>query len=442
MAEIAILVAVIALLIVCNGVFVAAEFAIAGVPRASIERRAAAGHRAARVVQRVLANPRSQDQYIATAQIGITAATLGLGMYGEHALASLIYDGLHRDGVAAWLASHAVASILAVAVITYFHIVIGEMVPKALALQRAEQTALWITPPMLWIRRAAYPLVWGLNSLGIWLLGLFGVRREIGSEQFYSSEELELIVRESTAGGLLRSEASAVLTELFDFGELTAGDLMTPRVNVHGIPIGATAEEVGAIVRASRHSRYPVFERDLDHIIGYLHIKDVFRRLPSPEPISETHVRNVPFLPETSMVDSIMEVMRRERAQIAVVLDEHGGTAGIVTIEDMFEEVTGRIPEAPGELPELEPGPAGELHCAGTVRLEEVGEFFERELEHDEVETVSGLILALLDRPPAVGDTVTYERFAFTVEETAGHGVARATITYLADPSEEDETGD
>ncbi|MGK2964794.1 MAG: hemolysin family protein, partial [Tepidiformaceae bacterium] len=420
---------IVTVLILLNGLFVAAEFAIAGAPRATMQRRAAEGNRVAGIVHRLLENPRAQDQYIATAQLGITAASLGLGMYGEHALATWIYDQLHRDGVAAWLASHTIASIAAIAILTYFHIVIGEMIPKALALQRAEQTALWITPPMLWVRRLLLPFVLGLNAIGNGLLALMGVRRQLGQDQYYSASELEYVVRESLEGGMLASEAGQVLTELFDFGDRTAGDLLTPRVNVHGIPVGANRDDVATIVVSNRHTRYPVYESDMDHIIGVIHIKDILAHLEEGALIDRSDVRPVPYIPETTTVDVIMDVMRRERSQLVVVLDEHGGTAGVVTIEDLYEEVVGKIQEDIADLPDIVDDGAGRLHVVGTVRLDEVGERFEAELEHDDIDTVSGLILSLLGRPPEIGDSVDYRGFRFQVAATSGHGVSQAVIT-------------
>ena len=170
---------IIAGLIVLNGVFVAAEFAIVGAPRAAIDRRAQDGNRLAELVQRMLDDPKQQDRYIATAQLGITVASLGLGMYGEHVLADWLYGVLGEHGLPQWLASHGLASTIAVAILTYFHIVVGEMVPKSVALQYAEQMALWITPPMFWIRNALFPFVFALNALGNQVLKILGVNRQV-----------------------------------------------------------------------------------------------------------------------------------------------------------------------------------------------------------------------------------------------------------------------
>ncbi len=420
---------IIVILIAINGLFVAAEFAIAGVSRPAMERRANEGSRVARSVSNMLADPRKQDQYIATAQLGITFASLGLGMYGEHQLAVGLYNYFDGSGWGAWLASHALATVLAITILTYFHIVVGEMVPKALALQQPEKTALWITPPMLWIKKLAIVLVIGLNGIGNGTLRLFGIRRTVGSEQLYTANELRFVVQESAEGGQLKQAAAEVLQELFEFGDLNAGDVMVPRVNVRGIPLGATNEEIEAVVRESRHTRYPVFERDLDHIVGMVHIKDLLRRLVSDEALTVDHVRQVPFVPESSPVDKVLDIMRTSRTQLVVVLDEHGGTAGIVTMGELFEEIVGGIHEGIARKPDLFIDEAGRLHAAGIVRLDELGEHFGIEIEHEEVDTVSGLVLALLNRPPRLADVVQYETVRLQVTALAGRGVAECVVT-------------
>jgi CBS domain containing-hemolysin-like protein len=224
---------IITALILLNALFVAAEFAIVGAPKASIDRRAAQGNALARAVQAVLRDPKKQDRYIATAQLGITVASLGLGMYGEHVVADSIYGVIARPGVPALLASHTLASILAVAILTYFHIVIGEMVPKSIALQRAETMALWITPLMVWTKNIFFPLVVGLNALGNLVLHAFGFRRQVAhAERYYTPEELQLIVQESEDLGAIRAESGQMLQELFEFGDLTAAQVMVPRVRI------------------------------------------------------------------------------------------------------------------------------------------------------------------------------------------------------------------
>lgn len=423
---------IIAGLILLNGVFVAAEFAIVGAPRAAIDRKAQDGNRLALLVQRVLDNPKQQDRYIATAQLGVTVASLGLGMYGEHLLADRLYALLGGHGLPEWLASHGLASTIAVAILTYFHIVIGEMVPKAVALQYAEQMALWITPPMLWLRNALFPFVFALNAFGNQVLKILGVNRQAqNADQYYTAEELQLIVQESEDLGAIRAESGQMLQELFEFGDLTAGEVMVPRVRVVGIPLGTTANQIRDRLSRTPHTRYPIFERDLDHIIGMIHIKDLLRVLLANESIRRSHARPLPLVPETAPLDSVISTMRRERTQMVIVLDEHGGTSGVVTLQDLFEEVVGEIEEGPGAAPHVYHDADGHLRVPGTMRLDELGQQFDLDLEHEDVDSVSGLVLTLLGRPPAVGDRVQYERLQLEVTAVKGHGVDECAVSLL-----------
>ena len=423
---------IITILILLNAIFVAAEFAIVGAPKAAVEARAAQGDRMARRVLQVLRDTQLQDRYIATAQLGITLASLGLGMYGEHVLAEAIYGAMGSTGMPAWLASHGMASVLAVAILTYFHIVVGEMVPKSLALQQAERLACWITTPMLWTKNLLFPFVVILNGLGNALLKTIGVNRQAQSaEQYYTPEELQLIVQESGELGALRSESSQMLQELFEFGDLTAGQVMVPRVRIVGIPVGARPDAIREILSDLTHTRYPIFEKDLDHIVGMVHIKDLLRLLLNDERIDASHARALPVVPETVPLDAVLAVMRRDRTQMAVVIDEHGGTSGVVTLEDLFEEVVGDIEEGPGT--HVYRDRQGRLRVPGTMRVDEVGQEFDLELEHEEVDSVSGLVLMLLGRPPLVGDSVRFGRLLFEVTAVKGHGVEECAVSLLTD---------
>jgi CBS domain containing-hemolysin-like protein len=420
---------IITALILLNGIFVAAEFAIVGAPRAAIERRAGGGSRSARRVLAILEDPRQQDRYIATAQLGITVASLGLGMYGEHVLADALYRLFGGSGLPEWLVSHGVASVIAVAILTYFHIVIGEMVPKSVALQQAERVVLWITPPMLWIRNALYPFVVSLNAMGNLLLKVFGVnRRAHNTDQYYTAEELQLVVQESEDLGALRAESGQMLQDLFEFGGLTAGEVMVPRVRLTGIPLGTTPDQIRDLLGRSPHTRYPIYEKDLDHILGMVHIKDLLRLLLRDEAIGRAHARPLPLLPETAELDTVLSTMRQERTQMVIVLDEHGGTAGAVTLQDLFEEVVGDIEEGPAGAPQIYRDPMGRLRVPGTMRIDELGQRFDLELEHEDVDSVSGLILTLLGRPPRVGDAVRYDRLQFEVTAVKGHGVEECAV--------------
>ncbi|MEQ1731196.1 MAG: hemolysin family protein [Vicinamibacterales bacterium] len=431
MIELLITLAIIVFLLLANAIFVAAEFAIVGAPRSSIEHQAAQGSRLAKGVMRILDSPGLQDQYIATTQIGISVASLGLGMYGEHVLADWISARLDPIRLPAWIAVHAVSSTIAVSLLTYLHIVIGEMIPKALALQRADKTVLYVSPPVLVLGRVLWPLVVSLNGIGNGLLRLVGIRRQqVEADRYHTSEELQFIIKESQEGGQLRGEGGRILRELFEFGDLTAGQILVPRVQLNGIPVGAEADELRAIVRTHPHTRYPVYQGDLDNIIGSLHIKDVLRHIVTSRPVSPRDARPLPYVPGPAYLDTVLGAMRRSQTQMAVVMDQHGGTAGIVTMEDLFEEVVGEIDEGRGRGP-ISRDSQGHLRVRGTVRLRDASEALGHTIEHERVTTISGLVLTLLGRPAVVGDVATLGRVRLEVTAVVGRGVAEAALQVL-----------
>jgi CBS domain containing-hemolysin-like protein len=432
------LAAIVLTLVILNGLFVAAEFAIVGAPLPALEHLAAQGHRRARFVLAIRRDPRLQDRFIATAQLGITFASLGLGMYAEHRVAELLLPYLAMLGTAAVASSHTVASVLAIAGLTYLHIVLGEMVPKTLALQHAQATALWIARPMAWIQAALRPLVLGLNGLGMFILGALGITR---STQHHAPdpETLRFVVEDSVAKGELEEDAGEVLAELFEFGQLTAVEVMTPRVRVLGLPRGANAAEIRAVLVRGRHARYPVYDETLDRIVGLVLMRDLLAILVDGRTLDGEAVRTVPFVPETSTLDTVLTRMRQSHTQFVVVMDEHGGTAGIVTIEDLFEEIVGEISDGSAVAPpifEVE----GELHTLGMTRLDELGEYLDRNLERPDVDTVSGLVLSLLDRPPEVGDRVAWQALEFEVRALHGRGVRECAVHLPVPSADVDES--
>ncbi|HSH46504.1 MAG TPA: hemolysin family protein [Longimicrobiales bacterium] len=433
---------IIAGLIILNGLFVAAEFAIVGSPRARIEQLAREGNRLAGFVHRVLGNARRQDRYIATAQLGITSASLALGMYGEHLLAEWLARQLEGLGDLRWIPAHSVASVAAVTFLTYLHVVIGEMVPKSLALQTPARVAMVVAVPMRVIELAFYPFVVALNGLGNGLVRLMGIRRTAGGEERYrTADELAFIVAESRAGGLLAREPARVIQELLEFGDLTAGDVLVPRTRMVALPLGADGADVARILETERHTRYPVTDGGPDQIIGVVHVKDLLAALPVDGRLTRDLVREAPFIPATFPLDRILAAMRGARSHLAVVMDEHGGTAGILTLEDLFEEVVGEIGD-PGESATLQRAADGSLRAAGTARLDELGEALGREMEHEEVNTVSGLVIATLGRPPLVGDRVRHEGVELEVTAVRDRGVRQVSVLRLPEPEDGQEQED
>jgi CBS domain containing-hemolysin-like protein len=394
-----------------------------------VERRAKGGHRIAAAVVEILSDPRRQDQFIATAQVGITLASLGLGMYGEHVVAAWFATAFESVGAHRYIAAHAVASVLSVVVLTYFHIVVGEMVPKSLALQQAERTVLSVAPLMRIVRLCFHPLVVGLNVVGNGILALLGMSRQtVSHERYYSPDELQVVVQESADAGVLTSESRRLVSGIFEFGERTAGEVMVPRVRVTGLRVGVSPEEVEDVLRRWPKARYPVYEGDVDHILGVVHVKDLLRLIVAGAPLSAAEARPMPVVPETAPLDQVLSTMRTERTHMALVVDEHGGVAGIVTLEDLVEEVVGDIRDGEDEPSEIRTDEAGTVRVLGTVRLSALGERLGASLDHPDVESVSGLVLGLLGRPARVGDAVTFGGYRFEVTALHGIGVAECAV--------------
>lgn len=439
MPDLLIVLLVVMVLVILNGLFVAAEFAIIGTPRAAIAAHAVSGSLRARQVAAILNNPTHLDRYVATAQLGITFASLGLGMYGEHALAGYFEQWMTAAGFAglgAQITAHGLAVVLAILAVTYLHIVFGEMIPKALALSQAMRVALWVTPIMLMIGLVLSPLVRMLNFTGNTLLRRVGVVRSRSAEHYLKSEELESLARESRQMGLLSAESERIFREIADFSKITADEAMVPRVHTYGIPLEASELELREILAAHRHTRYPVFDGDLDHIVGTVHIKDMLGLLYKGGSFLPALVRKAAYLPETATLDDVLKAMERTRNQMVIVMDEHGGTAGILTIEDICAEAIGDIEEGADDVPDVLPVGLGRFQVQGSARLGMVGALVGRELDHPAVDSVSGLILSELGRPPRLGDQVQWKGLNFEVFSLHGRGVRQAVVSLIDEGSQ------
>lgn len=430
---------VIIVLVLINGLFVAAEFALIGTPRTQIDQAVNQGNAVAKVIQGIMKDPKSQAEYIATAQLGITLASLGLGMYGERKLAEWIFSSFHD--FASEGAVHTIASIISLGTLTFLHIVIGEMVPKSMALQKPQQTSLWITPLVVVIQKAVYPLIIILNKLGNGFLHWFGIKQgSVHKHASHTPEELEFVFKESQEGGQLRKKTREILQDLLYFGHLNAGEVMVPRIKIIGIPIKASHDDVKAIISKSKHTRYPLYDGSFDNIVGTVHTKDFLRAQLEGNrgPIVDL-MRPVPYVPEASSLEQVLKIMRKHNAHMVVVIDEFGGTAGILAIEDLFEEVVGEIGEGGGESPDIQKDKhSGVFHVTGMVRIEDLGVRLRTDMEHEDVDTVSGLIMTLLGRMPKLGDVVHYKGYRFEVTAIDGHGVGYCDVSPI--PGEADKS--
>jgi CBS domain containing-hemolysin-like protein len=423
-------------LVLANGFFVAAEFAIVGVRRSRLEQLAGEGHRTARAARDVVDH---MDAYIAACQLGITMSSLALGWIGEPALAHLLEPPLQRlAGAAGVAAADKVAVGVAFAVITALHIVIGELAPKGMALQYAEGTTLFVTRPLrLFYRVFRAPIV-VLNAVGNGVLRLFGVRPAQG-HAVHSAEELQLLVHASQQAGTVEPSEARIARRAFRFADLMAGELMTPRPDIEAVPLVVSWPELLARAESSRHDRLPVYGRSVDDIVGLLHLRDLFGVVSHPEDPFDLKalLHPCPAFPRTKRADALLEEMRAAGEAMAIVVDEYGGTAGLITLDDIMSALVGRSAEE-GVHPALgTPQPDGSRLFDGLTRLmefEEATGVKVDEPEAEQVDTLGGLIMAKLGRLPRPGDVVAVGGRAMHVETVQNHRVR--VLRMPRDPSE------
>jgi CBS domain containing-hemolysin-like protein len=438
---------IIIILIIFNGLFVAAEFAIIGVRPTKMEQIANEGNRTAKTVLTILRSPEKQNSYIATAQVGVTIASLGLGMYGESQISQFIEPYLaHFMGID----MHetiivTIGYIFSVSLLTYLHVVAGEMIPKSLALSAPDKAVLGIAQPMSVMQAILAIPVHILNGIGDMLLNLFRIPPVEGHERLHSPEELELIIQESAQGGLLNMAEEEMIRNIFDFAEREVHQVMTPRPKIQAIPSEMPLPEMLKLVTESNYSRLPVYEGDLDHIIGIVHIKDLVRqhlRLKGNFDI-RLLLRPVHVVPEHYPVGNLLTAFKLGKHHMAIVLDEFGGTAGVVTLEDLIEEVVGEVrDEFDQEKEPVVKIAAGELEVAGDLLIDDLTEYVYLGEEEDlpDVESVGGLIMTQLGRVPQPGDQVTYnDQVNFTVLTVDGLAVARARVEFPTPTVERDQ---
>lgn len=403
-------------LVAANGLFVAAEFAIVSVRRTRLIPLIERGSKPARLILRTSEKP---DAFIAATQLGITMASLGLGWIGEPVLAAMLEPAL------SWLpagvqftTTHLLATALAFALITALHIVLGEQVPKSVALWRPEATALIVTPLTDLFGRIARPFIWALTWATSGTLGLFGLHAPSG-RHVYSSEEIGLLVTESRRAGVVEEGEALLVHRVFKFADRLVEEVMVPRVSVRGVEKDLTVLDAVSAVREAGYTHLPVFAEDLDHIVGMVHAKDLLLAYAggrAGESVEKV-MRPVLYVPEMKPVVDLLEEMRRRGIQLAVALDEFGGTSGIVTIEDLLEELVGEIP---GELrPErrlIVLQQPDRIVVDATIPLDALNEAFRIALPTEEANTLGGFIFHHLGTIPEVGATFRYETLEFKIE--------------------------
>ncbi len=423
----------VAVLILANALFVAAEFAIIASRRLKLEQLSA-NSGSARAALQIVSDTRSQDRFIAIAQLGITLVTVALGMYAEPTIAGWLYGPLQEWFGIAESVAHTIATVFVLSAITYLHVVIGEMIPKAMALHEPENVAVAIMPAMRVLNLVFLPGVWLLNTIAGAFLRLMKLPLHGGGHRLYTVSELEMLVKESSEGGAIESEQSELIEAIFDFGEREVYQCMTPRTRVRGLPIDASQEQLIELMAESKHSRFPVYEGDMDHIRGILHVKDFirWRSNANGRPFNlRSLLRRAPRVPLHMSSQRLLASFKRLRVHMAVVMDEYGGTEGIVTLEDLIEEVVGEVYDEHDvqHLPEIHELPDGAVLVDGEVLLDDFNELYENALESDDANTVGGLVVEELGRAPEIGDVIQSNGAELAVEQIDGLAVTRVRVT-------------
>ena len=420
-----------AVLILINGLFVAAEFAIIGVRKTRMAQLANQGNRIAAGVLQILEDPILQDRYISPAQLGITIASLGLGMYAEEAFAQLLLGPLEHLVHLSESAAHGVAVAIALSLLTFFHVVVGEMVPKSLALQYPESAVFGVSRPMGIMQRLFGPAVWFLNSLGAGVMRLLRIPLVEGHARLHSPEELQMIIDDSYRGGQLEAEERVMLSKVFLFGEHKAHQVMTHRTRVEAYPMEIAESELLTELAESNYSRFPIYQDDLDNVVGVLHLKDLVRQqIHRPGEFDlRAMLRRAPVVPEYADVEDVLALLKQLRLAMAIVIDEYGGLAGIVTLEDLVEEVVGEVQdEFDHEIARLHQVGPREYILRGDYPVEDLDQLSPLGDGDLDVNSVGGLIVSLLDRMPVVGDSVTCAGIELTVKTISGRAVQTAHV--------------
>jgi len=389
-------------LVAVNGFFVAAEFALVKVRPTQIEPYVQAGQRRAKVARHMI---RHLDRYLSATQLGITLASLGLGWVGEPAFAWLVgplvrpFAGGNPDII------HSASLTISFLVITMLHIVLGELAPKWVAIGKSEGTALWVALPLFLFFKVTYPAIWLLNRSATSLLKLIGMAPAGEGELGHDEEELRLLLASSHASHVSKHKRE-ILDNVFELSHRMARQIMVPRQDVVYLSTTRPLAENLRLARRSGHTRFPLCQGDLDHVIGLIHIKDLFRR-ERPITALEDVAREIAFVPETLELDRLLKRMRTERFHLAAVIDEYGGVSGIVTLEAVIEEIVGPIQdEFDVETPELQKTADGAYQVSGGMLVEDLEEALGIELSDRDEDTIGGVVLSELGRAPAVGDKI------------------------------------
>ena len=409
-------------LVTANAFFVAAEFSLVAARRTRIESMAKAGDRKARAAHHAIG---SLDRYISGTQLGITVASLGLGWIGEPAVASVL-EGMFvmLPDPFSLIATHTVAVTVAFMFITFLHIVLGELAPKAVALMHPEATSRWLAGPLIGFTHITNPFIWLLNGSANAVVKLLGVGASSESDRVHQPDEIVMLVKQSQRSGQLASQDVEMIEGVFEFTEKQARDVMTPRTDVIALKTETTLEEAIDVVTETGVSRYPIYEESLDEIVGVVHAKEILANLKSRrfQPVSSI-MREAAFIPGTREIEDVLTDMKRSKNHLAVVLDEYGGTAGIVTMEDLLEEIVGEIYDESDRSVRQDASESSAMLLAGDTPISDANKTHGFEIDEEDYQTLGGFVFGTLGRLPNVGDSVETAAGLLKVREMYGRRV-------------------
>src|SRR6059036_222040 len=415
-------------LVVANGFFVAAEYAFVRVRKTQLDEIGQQGSARARLASRVLDR---LDQYISASQLGVTLCSLAIGWLGEPAVAALL------EPIFDWLPDpllNVISFALAFGVITYLHIVVGELAPKYLAIQRALALALWCAYPLHLFYRVMYPFIALVNTSANAILRVAGIR-PTDEVNVHSEEELKMLVAVSTRKGVLQESERVIVGRAMEFADRIVRQVMVPRTEIVAVSDDTPVADILITARQHRFSRFPVYQEDLDHVIGIVHVKDLVGVDRESHAKARDVMRKVPVMPETMRLDQALTEFRRLRVQAAVVLDEFGGTAGLVTLEDVLEQLVGEVQdEFSSDAPAFREETPGTFVVDGLTSLDALRERLGVQLTDEPYDTVGGLVFGRLGRLAAIGDTIEIEGYRFQVTAVDGRRVAQVRVVRARPP--------
>ncbi|NQX59585.1 HlyC/CorC family transporter [Paenibacillus qinlingensis] len=418
------------LLVLLNGFFVAAEFALVKVRHSRIQQLVNEGSGKAKYASIVTSQ---LDRYLSATQLGITLASLGLGWIGEPAIHDLIMEPLfHTFGLGESVYTTTLSFVIAFGFITFMHIVLGELAPKSFAIQKPELTSLWLSAPLLFFYKLFRPIIWVLNGAANKFLAMIGVEPASENEAAHTEEEIRILMDESVKSGHINEDEMTLFDNIFEFSDLIAREVMLPRTDMDCLFLETSFIDNLRFVHETKHTRYPVADGHKDNIVGFVHIADLLTADPDIEQELKTFIRPILNVPESMEVSRVLKLMQKKHSQLAIVVDEYGGTAGLLALEDIIEEIVGELHDEfdVNERPGVE---VKDKYTSvdGRVLLEDLNDMLDLQIEDDDVDSIGGWLFKKVEGAPVKGKKVPYANHVFEVTEVDRLRIVRIHITNI-----------